>query len=926
MAQGVELATAYVSLVASARDLGPSVAKQFGAVEKQADGAGKRIGGKLSGGIGASLKMLGAAGAILGVKDFLGDAISEARESQKVGAITTQIIKSTGGAAKVSADQVGDLATAISNKTGVDDEAIQSGANMLLTFKKVRNEVGKGSNVFDRATQAAADLSAAGFGDMSSQSKMLGKALNDPIKGISALSRSGVTFTAQQQSQIKTLVASGKTLEAQKIILGEVESQVGGTAEASATAGEKLATTFGNFKESIGTALLPALDAVFTKASEFIGWLQTNMGPALSKVGKFFAPVVDTVKLFIGTLTGNGADVDVPWMNNVIDMAGTMADVWENTLLPAFAAVKDFIATQVVPRFLSIKDAIAAFVNVALPIVQGFVKGMMARIEPLMPTIREVFGTIGQIITGALDLIKAVIERVTSVISFIWRNWGQGIMNFIAEIMAKVIAVIRPALQTVQGIIKVFTSIFKGDWGAAWGAFVGIFKSAWRTLTAAIDLATTGLQKALGLVWGGIKSAASAAWGGIVSAISAVWDGLVGVVSAPIRRVMQFIQENLIDKINGLFRLLHVNITIGRIWSPDHGFSNSARRSGKNQAFADGGTLPGYTPGRDVHQFWSPTGGSLALSGGEPILRPEAGSVLGRGWVDGINHAARSSGKAGVAKFLGHGQAFAGGGVFEALGSAWNTLRDPVGSLKKTIGNVLGGIGDNPIAQLAAGAFRMGSSALIDKIKDLLFGAGGGAGGATSVVPGVKVLPGRRLDANTAARVAAAAKGGLGFTVINGSWSNLAASMGTHSGSGAVDLWANNWGGGVNALRAQGMLAMFRNWPGNQHIHAINPNVGGLSAQALAQVRRARGNGGIFKDGGVFSYDQGGLMPPGLSLSYNGTGKPEPVGHDLVKRGPEGPVDLSEASLLRLAQLVSRIKLQSVVTAGQFDRAMGGVR
>ena len=102
--------------------------------------------------------------------------------------------------------------------------------------------------------------------------------------------------------------------------------------------------------------------------------------------------------------------------------------------------------------------------------------------------------------------------------------------------------------------------------------------------------------------------------------------------------------------------------------------------------------------------------------------------------------------------------------------------------------------------------------------------------------------------------------------------------------------------------------------------------MGRLSAQALAQVRRARGNGGIFSRGGVFSYDQGGLMPPGLSLSYNGTGKPEPVGHDLVKRGPEGPVDLSEASLLRLAQLVSRIKLQSVVTAGQFDRAMGGVR
>src|SRR5690606_34628428 len=130
-----------------------------------------------------------------------------------------QIIKSTGGAAKVSADQVGSLATAISNKSGMDDEAIQSGANLLLTFKNVRNEAGKGANIFDRATQAATDLSAAGFGDMAGQSKMLGKALNDPIKGISALSRSGVTFTEGQKDQIKTMVESGDLLGAQKLML-----------------------------------------------------------------------------------------------------------------------------------------------------------------------------------------------------------------------------------------------------------------------------------------------------------------------------------------------------------------------------------------------------------------------------------------------------------------------------------------------------------------------------------------------------------------------------------------------------------------------------------------------------------------------------------------------------------------------------------
>src|SRR5574337_47121 len=278
--------------------------REFAKVGDAADRAGKK-----GGGFGDAMKkaagVAAAAFAILGAIDFFKDSIAEARESQKVGALTAQVIKSTGGVAKISAEQVGDLATAISNKTGMDDEAIQSGANLLLTFKNVRNEVGKGANIFDRATQAAADLSAAGFGDMATTSKQLGKALNDPVKGITALSRSGVTFTEQQREQIKTLVASGKTLEAQKIILGEVESQVGGAAEASATAGEKFATTFGNFKEAIGTALLPLLDQVLTVGQGVVSWATQNLGPALAKVGDFFKPLIDAVKVFFTALSGN---------------------------------------------------------------------------------------------------------------------------------------------------------------------------------------------------------------------------------------------------------------------------------------------------------------------------------------------------------------------------------------------------------------------------------------------------------------------------------------------------------------------------------------------------------------------------------------------------------------------------------------------
>jgi len=273
----VELATAYVALTVETKGLAKDVARGFAPVEKQAADTGRRAGAKFSGGMGAAFKNLGGlfAGAMAGlaVKDFLGDALSEARESQKVGALTASVIRSTGGAAKITADQVGSLAEALSRKTGIDDEAIQSGSNLLLTFKNIKNEAGAGNDVFNQATAAALDLSKAGFGSVESASKMLGKALNDPIKGISALGRAGVTFTDQQKEQIKTLVKSGDVLGAQKIIMAELQSQVGGAAEATATAGDKARVTFDNLKESAGNKLLPVIDNLAQKFTDLVqGW------------------------------------------------------------------------------------------------------------------------------------------------------------------------------------------------------------------------------------------------------------------------------------------------------------------------------------------------------------------------------------------------------------------------------------------------------------------------------------------------------------------------------------------------------------------------------------------------------------------------------------------------------------------------------
>ena len=263
--------------------------------------AGKRFGSAFKS--TAKVAALGATLAAAGAIAFARDSVAEAREAQKVGAITARVIKTTGKAAKVSAKQVGDLSTAISNKTGIDDEAIQSAANLLLTFTNVRNEVGKGNKVFDQATRLATDMGAALGGDPKSSAIQLGKALNDPVKGITALQRVGVSFTQQQKDQIGTLVKSGNTLKAQKIILGELNREFGGTAAASATTGEKVSVAFGNIKEKVGTALLPAIEDVeqaFLKKGvpaleRFVDFMEKKGVPSLQRFGRKAAPIVRDV-------------------------------------------------------------------------------------------------------------------------------------------------------------------------------------------------------------------------------------------------------------------------------------------------------------------------------------------------------------------------------------------------------------------------------------------------------------------------------------------------------------------------------------------------------------------------------------------------------------------------------------------------------
>lgn len=229
-------------------------------------------------GLRTSLGGLAAGFAAFASVSFLKSALEEAEHANEVFATTQQVIESTGGAAGVSADYVKDLADEMALLTGIDDEIILEGENVLLTFKNLKNELGEGNDVFDRAAGLMLDISAVMGTDAKSAALQLGKALNDPVSQMGALSRAGLTFTQDQKEQIKNLAQSGDLLKAQTIILDELETQLGGTAEASATATDKMAVAFDQIVESIGQAVLEPLEDALPTILDIINRIGDGLG------------------------------------------------------------------------------------------------------------------------------------------------------------------------------------------------------------------------------------------------------------------------------------------------------------------------------------------------------------------------------------------------------------------------------------------------------------------------------------------------------------------------------------------------------------------------------------------------------------------------------------------------------------------------
>ena len=496
----------------------------------QAETASESTGSKLKNLGKVALAAAGAAG--LGALVYtLHAGIEEFTDHAKVAAQTTAVLKSTGGAANVTAKHVDELAGALLEKSGVDDEVIQSGENMLLTFRNIRNEAGKGNDIFDQATKATLDLSVAMGKDMSSSAVLVGKALNDPVKGLTALTRVGVSFTAAQKKSITAMVKSGDTMDAQKEILKELNKEFAGSAAAA------------------GKTLPGQLSILKQNFNNLAGSIVQVLAPALGTIAKLFAANPGLAKaVTIGILALAAAMVA---MNVALAVTAVVTGPITLTFVAIAAAVDALIAVIVL---LALHwQEVFDWLKGAWQSVVGYVTAPFAQIAgDIAEYTSQIVGAVQGIFTSVVNVVSGAGGQVLAGVKNAFGGMGNaigGAFNSVFQSGYNVAKGMKQGLSSgLSGVGSMVWGMVNNIGSAIWHAGSQIFNWGWGLGRKIWDGVTAGLSGVAGSVWNTISGIGGLVWKSLNSVFNwgwsmgrKLWDGftagLSGIANAIINAI-----------------------------------------------------------------------------------------------------------------------------------------------------------------------------------------------------------------------------------------------------------------------------------------------------------------------------------------------------------------------------------------------------
>jgi hypothetical protein len=478
----------------------------FNALQTIATGALMKIGE-------AAVNLAGSA--LSKVGDFIGGSITEASQWNSAIAQTESVVKSTGMAAGLTATQMGEMANALSASSGksmFSDDAILSAENVLATFTQIK-DVNFGS-----ATQAIADISQAMGSDLQSSALQVGKALNDPIAGIGALSRVGVSFSEEQKAMIKSLVETGDVAGAQQIILGELNNEFGGSAAAAMDtfAGKQaaLSAKFQDIQQTLGEALLPVL-------MKFGDFASTTLVPIVESLVLQFSAFISSIDWNSIITTFNDLFTSSNSFVSGIDWQGGLASIQSG-----FATVQSVlspITTAIAKLYAVAAPALAALYSViteqlASPTTQGYLTNISAIFQLLGSILIDVLAI-------AIGMITTNIEGLMIAFQFLW--------PYIQIVLNGIMAIIAPFQILVIGALSAIKQMINGDFAGAWNTIQLTITTFINTIETAINTFAVDITAKIGGLVTTIVTKASEVGKAIADGISkGISDGVTAITNA----------------------------------------------------------------------------------------------------------------------------------------------------------------------------------------------------------------------------------------------------------------------------------------------------------------------------------------------------------------------------------------------------------
>lgn len=700
---------------------------------------------------------------------------------------------------------------------------------------------------------------------------------------------------------------------------------------------------------------------VATKAATAGQWL-LNAALTANPIGLIIAGIAaligGLVLFFTKTETGKKI-IDAAW-GGIKDAIGFVVDWFETSVLPKLTAAWDAIAAGALWLYDNAIKPVWSLISSAISFAWGI-------IQPILSAYIAVWKFIGEVFWNVWSLVIQVAWM--ALVALFKAGWAI-LRDYVFAPIGAVWAATGAAFQWVwEKVISPAWSALQSGLSAGWSWIKDNVFSPIGTGVGAVGTAFGVAKDAIGVAWDAIKSAASSAWnwikdnvfapfdtgiGAIGTAFNAVkdvvaaaWESISAAALIPVNFIIETVYTGGIKKLFdtvaeklGLSQRLPVVNPIGQASQ----VGSAIRTGGRSIAMWTGGVLPGYTPGRDVHEFSSPTGGRLSLSGGEAIMRPEFTRAMGGpAGIARIN--AMFTGGAGA----GDGQSFWGGGVWDWVkqksGAAWDFttnaatavasfMKDPVAGalevISKPVMSLLEGIGGGEIGKLLAGVPASLVGSIVDSAKSIFGeprtedGSASGTAVGTSTAMGYKAMIAAVRNLLPGTRITSSYRPGAVTALGNPSMHGLGRAIDLAPSMAAFNALNAAFPNSAELLYSPAGARQVQRGAGG----SFRGDTSGVTkANHYSHVHWAMKNGGTWP--GAQVYDDGGWLPPG-GVAVNLSQRPEPIfSADQWESIDKGAGNQMPSTLVVVdadGVLIGRMRVEADQAITDKDRALSGHR